>query len=154
MLFCGDSTSTFLCSTLLLMYVKSVNVMLCCVSIYFTIAATRQKLRETQFICKGIKVIHSFFGLTTWGWKPQILHKYWLSLALWFKEKLLLRWKVCNMFTCIMWSSLVISTASWQCSKAVKMELQALWMNKATRLRIRKVSTKEHLHSICLCMFT
>lgn len=36
----------------------------------------------------------------------------------------------CSIPTCIMWSSLVISTASWQWSRAVKTELQALWMNK------------------------
>lgn len=42
---------------------------------------------------------------------------------------------MCERRTCIMWSSLVISTASWQWSSAVKTELQALGRNEDTPLR-------------------
>lgn len=41
--------------------------------------------------------------------------------------------RVCSIPTWMMWSSLVISTASWQWSKAVKTELQALCGYKGTQ---------------------
>lgn len=56
---------------------------------------------------------------------------------------------VCIIHTCIMWSSLVISTASWQCSKAVKTELHALRMNHSGL----SVPTTLCIHIMCLCMY-
>lgn len=48
-----------------------------------------------------------------------------------------------------MWSSLVISTASWQSSSAVKTELQALPINEATAPGLVTPSSS----CVCACMY-